>query len=372
MRKRLHGGSYRPWIIMAAACVVIVSLVITIVTVSRAAPRTVALNVSPRDTTVTFNRGVLQLRNDLLVFHDAKARETDFATTTPASKLLSNSRFAASWNPEHVSFFNTQGNEVYTHTYTATDSRIYAVRMGQQIFGVLTKTADGVTRITQHTPSGVPVDDYDFGKKTVSDFGFYGNPVSMWVTILDSANQTPTNQLLVYGKARSLLASITLYGEVAVRVLPMLDNILVVGTSHIFLYNYAGELQPQQGTTTGSRSIQGWKPVGIGGTDPQSPYVLLAPVQAQGEPERPLQNLWIYSHKAQSNPITLPADSHFGAAGDQSFWVYAGRTLYTYRYNGRQVRARRFEFEITGMQLIPGSKQAVLTAGDAVYLVSVG
>ena len=368
-RKRFfRRPALRSWPSFAALVLVVTVAFFAIKGIAASPPRTVRADVSARDRLAPFAGGLLQLRNDTLVLHKPNGTQKDFADAFPATNLIANARFAACWDSSRFIVFDTNGAVVLTRDYSTGNTEmaeVISVSLGQQKIGLYNVSVAGSARIIQFNSEGRPA-SYgaqleDFDNQTVLDFGFYGNPSNMWVTVLDTNNETHTTHVRLYSQQTNI-GHITVYGEVVLTVAPKQNAVMVVGTSHCYVYDNKGELQSEE-------SIHGWTPIGVGGQD-AAPRLLLHPSAPEGASSpRPLQTLWIYTPGEPGIYIDLPPEATLAAVGEKQFYVVSGKQIRGYRYNGQPGRTVNLDFAPTKLTVV-SPRQAVASDGNDVYFIS--
>nr|MDD6335210.1 hypothetical protein [bacterium] len=323
------------------------------------------LSVSPRDVQAPFSNGLLQLRNDKLVLHNPQGGDAqEFADAFPDGKLVTDVRLAAVWNAQHVYVYNINASLVLKRDYS--DVTVLAVRLAQNGIGILTRDGDNRCRLATFNSQGTFQDEIDLKDQVPLDFGLYGQPLKVWVTLLETQSETHVTRLLTYEKGQSLTGNVAVAGELVTTVYPMKDTLMLVGTSHVFVYDYTGAKKSEV-------SIHGWQMEGLCSDDPEQPLLILSPQPAaQTQTDRPVRTLWIYSPGKEDTRISLPANTFFAAAGDKKLWVMAGTTIQAYSYTGAAGKVLELGTTPDGVIPIPGTRRqvrAVVTSGDNLYIV---
>jgi len=353
----------RPLIIGGVALLLLIACLAGFLLLNKKGGELEQMDLAPGDTYAPFGKGLLHLSGSNLLMHAGAEESTQFAQAFAGGKLLTNARFAAVYSDTQLMVFNNDAKEVLARTYENTTLR--AVRLASQYVGTLTTAPDGNSRISWFSATGNFVDEVDLQSKTVLDFGFFGQPASLWVTTIDSAHQTPVSTMEIYASSKSKTFHTQVKGEVILGAYPMKNDIWIIGSSHVYLYDNMTNLLAQT-------SIAGWQVVGVGAQNTEDPVLLLSPLAAVDENTPSLQALWMLSPQ-RAKPkidtrINLPGDATCVVAGESDAFVAAGNHVYAYRYTTGAQRAK-CDLAVTPQTftLAPWAKPGVITTSQNVY-----
>ncbi|MGI6161755.1 MAG: DUF5711 family protein [Christensenellales bacterium] len=156
----------------------------------------------------------------------------------------------ATWKGSAVQLFDISGNLLFKNDFLG---NIQLVRCGVQFVSVLSRDDAGELSLTVLNTTGEKLQELPMTDQNLLDFGFTGELDMLWTLMLDTEGSVPISKIMTYKlESNSIVGMVTINDQIPHKLFFTVDEIYVIGTNHIMLYDYVN-------TRKSSHLVYGWE-----------------------------------------------------------------------------------------------------------------
>ena len=195
------------------------------------------------------------------------------------------------------------------------------------------------------------------------DAGFFStNDSLMWVLSLDVAGNAPISNLATYEPGRMSTGALELSDQLVYRVYSHNNNLMLVDTSTIGVYNYKCVEQ----TDIGSILVYGWLMSDLR-AEKRNTYALFEPMPDSGASSAFSELRLITNYSSKSLRLLSPCFA--SGLGDSGVYGFGENVIYYCPYGEKTFSAKYLTFRLTDFYCMLEGNRGVFATGNDVFIL---
>lgn len=263
----------------------------------------------------------------------------------------------ATWTDTTLSLLDVNGKTLFSGNL---DQPILHAYLGTEYAAVQTGAEHDSIMLLMET-GGRQVMEIDLPSLTVLDFGFFSGGTLFWVMTMNTEGTIPICQISTYRPGKMLAGTVQDSEQILYRVMFQSSQIRAVGSTYLRSYDYTGKELTQY-----RKLVYGWYLMGVE-DDVDNPLMAFVPSGSSGGVSDVSDVRLIRGDVDETIRLPVPCFRLF-TKGDQ-LYAFSNQYVLVYRLGDTKPAAYRLPMVIESVVGVADGNAAIVTSGNAVYLV---
>ncbi len=343
--------------------VVLLAALVVIFLIGKVFPQTaqiVRLEARVTDNIQAFGDSVLYYDGTTLVCVGSNGKSKWTYTIGGGADFSTDGTRIVLWSGAQLHVLDARGNATFIDKL---DNTIRMARVGgTYVAACIGDSTTASVRVLSHT--GSLLETIDFSGLYPLDIGFFSNQGQrMWVLGLDLGSNAPITKLSTYEPGRMATGAVEFNDELAYRVYPYNNLLMVADTSKIRAYNYKCVEQ----TSPAAITIYGWEVRQVR-TVGRDTHALLRPMLSMAGGL--FSSLRLVTNASQTaQPIRLLTPCFAGGLSEKGVYAIGSSVVYYLPYGEKVLRTTHLTYTLTDFICMLDGGSAVVVAGQDVLIL---